>query len=89
MLDFDLDQFADSCSGGRKESEHKIPKQFIVPLQAGLEIFVVGLADDILQKRFLLDPDKRLLPFFLTDALQIAVDGPKAQVYCLRFVAVD
>ena len=89
MLCLDLNQFANPCAGGREKADHKIPKQFTIPFQAGLEIFVVGLADDILQKRFLLHPDKGLFPLSLADSLQVAVDGQETQVYGLRFVAVD
>ncbi len=89
VFHLDLNQFADSCASGREKTDDEIPEQLIVPLQAGFEVFIVGLADDILQKRLLLHPDKGLLPFLLADTLQVAVDSPEAQVYSLRLVAVN
>lgn len=86
---FDLDQFTDPCARGCEKADHEIPEHFIVSLQAGFEVFIVGLADDIFQKRFLLYSDKGLFPLFLANALQITVNSSETQVYRLWLITVD
>lgn len=67
MFNLDLNQLADSGSGGGKEADHEIPEHFIIILEAGLEIFVIRFADHIFQKSFLLHSDKGEFPLFFTD----------------------
>lgn len=89
VLHLDLDQFTDPCAGSGHEADHKVPEQLAITLQAGFEVLVVFLADNILQEGFLLYSNKRHLPFVLADALQVTVDRSKTKVNRLGFVAFD
>ena len=54
----------------------KYQKQLVISFETGFEILVVGLADDIFQKGFLLHSYKRHFPALFADTLQVAVDCP-------------
>ena len=69
MFSLNLNQFADSGSGGGKEADYEIPEHFIVILQTRFKVFVVCFADYIFQKSFLLYTDKGQFPFFFANAL--------------------
>ena len=89
MLHLYLDQLADPCAGGCEEADYEVPKHLIISFQRGFEVFIICLADYILQKGLLLYPDKGHLPFCLSDALQIAVDSSETQIDSLWLVILN
>ena len=89
VFSLNLDQFADSGSGGSKEADHEIPEHFIILFQTRFEVFVVCFADYIFQKSFLLNTDKWKLPFVFADTLQVTVHGTKSEIYRLGLVILD
>ena len=76
VFHLDLYELADPCAGCGQKAYYKIPEQLVIPLEAGIKILIVGLADDIFQKGFLLHSHKRHYPALFADALQVAVDCP-------------
>ena len=89
VFHLDLYELTDPCAGCSQKAYYKIPKQLVIPFETGFEILVVGLADDIFQKGFLLHSNKRHFPALFADALQVAVDCPQAQIDSLGLVIFD
>lgn len=88
VFHLDLYELTDPCACCGQKAYYKIPEQLVIPFEAGFEILIVGLADDILQKGFLLHSHKRHFPALFADALQVAVDCPQTQIDGLGFVAL-
>ena len=68
MFSFNLNQFADSGSGGGKEADYEIPEHFIVILQTRFKVFIICFTNDIFQKSLLLHTNKGKFPFFFANA---------------------
>ena len=49
VLDFDLHQFADTCTCGSKETHNEVPLHVSFLVQTILEEKIIGIADDILK----------------------------------------
>ena len=86
VFHLDLYELTDPCAGCSQKAYYKIPKQLVISFETGFEILVVGLADDIFQKGFLLHSYKRHFPALFADALQVAVDCPQTQIDGLGLV---
>ena len=89
VFHLDLYELADSCAGCGQKAYDKIPEQLAIAFEAGFEILIIGLADDVFQKRFLLHPHKRHFPAIFANALQVAVDCPQTQIDRLWLVVLD
>lgn len=88
VFHLDLYEFADPCAGCCQKANYKIPEQLVIPFEAGFEILIVGLADDIFQKGFLLHSHKRHFQALFADALQVGVDCPQTQIDGLWLVVL-
>ena len=88
VFHLDLYELTDPCAGCGQKAYDKIPEQLVIPFEAGFEILIIGLADDIFQKGFLLHSHKRYFPAFFANALQVAVDCPQTQIDGLRLVVL-
>lgn len=88
VFHLDLYELTDPCASCGQKAYYKIPEQLIISFEAGFKIFIVGLADNIFQKGFLLHSYKRHFPAFFADALQVAVDCPQTQIDSLWFVVL-
>ena len=86
VFHLDLYELTDPCAGCGQKAYYKIPEQLVIPFEAGFEILIVGLADDIFQKGFLLHSYKRHFPALFADTLQVAVDCPQTQIDSLGLV---
>lgn len=75
MLGLDLQQFAHTGSGGGEKPHYEIPRRVASVLQTRLQKSVIGIADDILKKIFLLHLyETHFKPVFL-HILQIFIDS--------------
>ena len=85
MFDFQLQEFAYTRPCRSEKSDDEIPVAFRWVVQLPLEVGVVCVAYDILQKRLLLDTDERHLQRRFADARCIGVHGEQPDIYRLWF----
>ncbi len=83
MFCFDMEQFTNTRTGSRHKPYDKIPLIITVRFQARFEKLVVGIADYILQKVFLLYLDEFYLKFLLFCKFKVLVDTLQSKIYCL------
>ena len=89
MLDLYLYQLTHSCACCRQISHHKVPFPVPIAFQAVLQEFVVRVADDILQKVFLLNLYRCKPQFFFLDKVEILIDRLYAQINSFGLVGFD
>lgn len=89
VLNLDLYQLAYTGTGGSQKADNEVPEHFVITLQAVFEVFIISLADHVLQKRLLLHAHEGKFPLLLTDAFEIAVNCPQSQVDYFGLVALD
>ena len=80
-------QFADPHAGGGHIADDEIVQAVSVPEQALLQVFIIRLTDDVLQKRLLLDPQHGQPLLSHAQKFQVAVDGADPQIDGSGFVA--
>lgn len=88
VFHLDLYELTYPCAGCGQKAYYKIPEQLVIPFEAGFEVLIIGLADDIFQEGFLLHSYKRHFPALFSDALQVAVDCPQTQIDGLGLVVL-
>ena len=81
MLHLNLYQFTHARACSRQISHHKVPFPIPVAFQAILQKFIVCVADDILQKVFLLNLYWCESQFLFLDKIKILIDRLYAQIY--------
>ena len=89
VFHLDLYELTYPCAGCGQKAYYKIPEQLVIPFEAGFEVLIIGLADDIFQEGFLLHSYKRHFPALFADALQVAVDCPQTQIDGLGLVVLN
>ena len=82
-----LQEFAYTRPRCSEKADDEIPVAFRRVVQLPLEVGVVRIAYDILQKRLLLDTDEGHLQCWPGDARRVSVHGKKPDVYRFRFEA--
>ena len=87
---FNLDFCQLVYAGSRccEETDDEVPGSLAVSFQGVLKMGIVGLADYIFRKWFLLHPYEFQFPLFFSDAFQITVYRAQPQVHCARPVGL-
>lgn len=89
MLDLHLDQFADPGPCHCQRPYDVVPSKVILFPQIPLEVFVILVADRVVQERGFRDLDHLDFQVGTLDEIQILVDAPDAQVHGLGLVVFD
>ena len=87
IFDLKEEQLTDPDTGGSHEADDEVVKPIAVPQETPLQIFVIRLADDIVQKCLLLDLQHGDLRLRHVGKFQKTVERPDSQIHSLRLVA--
>ena len=85
----ELNHLADPDAGCRHETDEKIVSVPFIPKQAAFQVFIIRLADHVIQICFLLDFYHGKMPGIELFKIQVGIQSPDPLVDGLRLVVLE